>query len=197
MAKIKTALELALERTTDVKRDPKRSQAHEYKQLGKRLLPQLQQNRELNIHRELQNYNKEQRAWVREGFYSVLISYLSLPSTEEQLDKLKLLRIGLTAILKNDAALRFALDQIDELSLRYLDDHKRLIEGLRAQFAPRLQQRAQELSKQLGMAVQMDPASDPEFSEALRRNMLMLQQRYNQVLNQIRADLDSLFSRNR
>ena len=194
MAQIKSALELALERTVALKGDPKRAQAHEYKQEGKRLLSKLQQNRALNIQRELQNYTKEQQIWVREGFYSVLISYLSLPSSEEQLDKLKLLRTGLTAILKHDTAVRFTLDQIDELATRYLDDRKQLIEGLRAQFAQRLQQRAQGLSRQLGMAVQVDPASDPEFSEALRRNLNVLQMRYNQVIDQVRTDLDSLFN---
>ena len=48
------------------------------------------------------------------------------------------------------------------------------------------------MSRQVGNPVRLDPASDPEFQKLIRQNLTMLEDRYGQVLNQVRGELEKM-----
>lgn len=193
MSEIKSALELALERTQDVQSDKKGLKAHEIRQEGKRLVSRFSENPQLDIKKELSQFKGEELTWAREGFFQVITAGLSLPNTEADLVKLDTIETGLSAIIKDKSSLKYLFEQARQLLKQYLENRQHLIEQLRTAFTERMRKREEELARQFGHAVKVDPAQDPEFAGALQQHMGRLQQQYDGVLLQLREELDRLF----
>jgi len=194
VSQIKSALELALEKTQDVQSDKKSLEAHEMRQHGKRLVSRLNENPGLDIRKDLKQYGAEQQKWVKEGFYQVIMANLSLPNSEADLAKIDTLERGLGFVIKDKSSLSHLFEQTRQLLKQYLENRQHLIEQLRASFSDRLRQREEELARQFGHRVKVDPSQDPEFASALQQHMGRLQQQYEEVLQQLRTELDRLFS---
>ncbi len=197
MGEIKSALELALEKTKNVTSDPKTVEAHEHRNVGKRLASRLQEESDFDLKKELKQYSGERRDWVEEGFFQVVLAAISLPTSEEELERLTRLHDGLAVVLGKGKDLDYLFQQVHGLFKQYLDNRRQLIEQIRNQYAQRMRQREQELSQQYGSRVQMDPASDPEFSKTLQDNLGRLQEQYQGVLEQVRDELSRMFEQRR
>ncbi|MFP4483798.1 MAG: DUF6657 family protein [Spirochaetaceae bacterium] len=193
MGEIKSALELALERTSDVKGDPKSIEAHEHRQVGKKLLSQLREDPHLDLKKELKSYSKEQVLWIKEGLYEVSRSAIALPAAEDELAHVRTLRKALEQVVRDTRSLNHLFDQVEQIFSQYLQNRQQIIESLRNQYSQRARQQEEELSKQYGRQVRVDPANDPEFQNALQQNLRQLQQQYQGVVDQVRQELDRLF----
>ncbi|TVQ37994.1 MAG: hypothetical protein EA384_10935 [Spirochaetaceae bacterium] len=194
MSQIKSALELALEKTQDVQSDRKSLEAHEIKQQGKRLVSRLKEDPHLDVRKELKQYNAEQQKWAKEGFYQVIMANLALPNTEADLARIDLLENGLGFVIKDRGSLRHLFEQTRQLLKQYLENRQHLIEQLRSSFSDRMRQREEELARQFGHRVKIDPSQDPEFASTLQQHMGRLQQQYEGVLTQLRTELDRMFA---
>ena len=192
MGEIKSALELALEKTAGVESDKKSVEEHDHKQKGKRLLSQLTENPKLDIKKELGKYSKEQRKWVVDGFVDVALSNIALPTSEADLARLDPIRNGLAQALGKKSEIDYLFDQADQLLKQYLDNRQQLIEHVRSQFSQRLREKEEELARQYGQSVRLDTAQDPEFANVLQQNMRQLQNQYQQVLDQLRDEIRRL-----
>ena len=71
----------------------------------------------------------------------------------------------------------------------FLQERRRVVEAVDKRFAPILKQKEQAMSQQLGASVKIDPAMDPEYQKLLRDNLTILEDRYNQVLGQVKQEL--------
>ena len=56
-------------------------------------------------------------------------------------------------------------------------------------YAPRLRQKEEELARQMGTQVKIDPASDPEFVAALRKGLADFEVRYSEVLQRVKSQI--------
>jgi len=74
----------------------------------------------------------------------------------------------------------------------YLAERRRLVEAVEKKYAPVLRQKEEEMSRQMGQRVRIDPAMDPQFQKLLRDNMALLEERYTEVLEQVRQELRKL-----
>lgn len=193
MGEIKSALELALERTADVKGDRTSLEAHEARQTGMRLAGEFMANPEGDAPARLAKTDKKKQHSVKQGFLQVLLSHLALPSAEADLQKLPTIEQGLALVIKDKRSVGSVMEQVQQLLQQYLDNKQQLIEALRNQFESRLRQREQEMARKMGTQVKLDPASDPEFSKALSQNMSRLQQQYGQVIAQAKEQFNQLF----
>ena len=193
MSEIKSALELALERTENVASDKKGLRAHEVRQEGKRLVSRLSDDPSTDVKKALKQYSGEELRWVKEGFFQVIVTQLSLPTTEADLSRIAHVETGLSTIIKDSSSLKYLFEQAHQLLKQYLENRHHLIEQLRTAFADRMRKREEELARQFGHAVKLDPAQDPEFAGALQQHMGRLQQQYEGVLEQLRGELDRLF----
>lgn len=192
MSEIKSALELALERTANVVGDKSKIEAHDAKQLGMRLAGKLMDDPDSDVKAELAKVEKEKRSSVNEGFFQILISHITLPGQESDLRRLSTVRFGLELVIRDKRSVGNLIEQIEQLLQQYIDAKNQLVESLRQQFEPRMRQREQELSKQVGSPVKLDPASDPEFAKILAENMRQLQDQYSQVVEQAREQFSEL-----
>jgi hypothetical protein len=186
MGEIKSALELALERTADVKSDKTAIDAHDTKQWGMKLAGKLMDNPSTDVDSEFRRIDKSKREWARGGYISVLMSHLSLPSQENDLERLRTVTKGLLAVARDCKSITNIMEQVEQLLQQYLDNKNQLVESLRQQFEPRLRQKEQEIARQTGQKIKLDPANDPEFAKVLSDNISRLQSQYSQVIEQAR-----------
>jgi hypothetical protein len=184
---------LALERTENVKSDQKSLTMHEHKQAGKKLLPRLFEESDLDLKAELAAYTGEKRAWVEEGLLDVLLLNIQLPNEVMDLERLETIKKGFAGIIKEEKKLNGLFSQVGELLNQYLDNKTKMIEGVRKQFEGRIRQKEQELSRQRGAPVRLDPAQDPDFAQYLKQNMQHLQKQYSEVLTQVRQELTRMY----
>lgn len=194
MGEIKSALELALERTKDIKSDPEAVARHEAKNEGKRLFAKLAEEPELNLRKAIKEYPKEKREWVREGLFEVLLTSLNLPTDEADLNRLDQVEAGLKGVIKDEGNVTYLLGQVRNLFKQYLENREQLIESLRSQYQGRVQEREQQLAQQYGRQVKLDPSSDPEYQKALQQHLGQLKSQYDQVVTQVRDQLRSMFT---
>jgi hypothetical protein len=192
MSEIKSALELALERTADVKGDRSRLEAYEARQTGMRLAGKYLEDQSIDAARELKHLDKSKQKAAKEGFYQVLISHLALPGQESDLQRLQVVRKGLPIVIRDRRLVEGLMDQVIQYLQQYLDTKNQLTERLRQQFEPRLRMKEQQIAQETGRRVRLDPANDPEFSQALNQNLQRLQTQYAQVIDQAKEQLDQL-----
>lgn len=192
MAEIKSALELALERTADVKGDKSLLEAHEARQTGMRLAGRFLDDAKIDVKGEVKRLPEAQQTATREGFLQVLMSHLALPSQEADLQRLKVVQSGMEQVISNRRLVADLMGQVQQLLQQYLDTKNQLVEALRKQFAPRLRQKEEQIAQQTGRRVKLAPENDPEFAQALNQNIQRLQAQYGAVIDQAREQLTTL-----
>jgi hypothetical protein len=194
MSKIKSALEIALERTQDIKSDKKILHVNNMKDEGKKLISEyLKMNSDLDLSEALKKGDKEEQKWRSEGALEVLLANLVLPNSPEFTDSLARVREGITLILGKKGELKAIFSQVTEFFQQYLENQKVLEEQLSAQFAPTLRQKEAKIAQQFGEPVHLEPDQDPEFRALLKENLVKLSSQYQQALTGLKEELKSKF----
>lgn len=193
MARIKSALELALERTESVKSDKESIELFELKREGKKLASAfLEDPNEKNLEEALKKHPKDKQEALRQGIFDVLVSQIRLPATQEDITKQE--AVGKAILfLVNDRRFGQLYGQLIQAFERYLSEVEQFDQAIRRQYAPKLRQKEEELARRLGRAVQLDPFQDPEFVNFYNQNMNALKDRYEQAIEQVRQQAMTLF----
>ena len=195
MGKIKSALELALERTRDVPSDPDAVLRHESKNAGKRLFAALRDAPDLDAKARIEVHDPRARGWVREGLFDAAHANVSLPQSEADLARLEAVERAFVALAKDGRQVRQLIGQVRQFFAQYLKERTQVTEALRRQFEPRVREREQQLAQKLGRPVRVDPASDPEFSKYFQSQMAQLEHHYRSNLAQFDQHLSALLRR--
>ena len=194
MAEIKSALELALERTKEIKSDPESLLRHQAQDDGKRLYARLQEDPEFDLTGALKKVERDRRTWVREGLFSVARSNLTLPQSEADVEKLTTIERALAELIRDKKMLSELMKQVRQFFQQYLQDREQLTEELRRQYEPRMKQKEQQMAQQYGREVKLDPATDPEFSRVLQDHIGQLEGQYRGALQQVDEHLQTMFN---
>lgn len=203
MSEIKSALELALERTADIKSDKTKLHEHDALQKGKRLASKFlhpepdSEDPPVNLREELKKSSKEDLKQVRQGIFDVILSNITLPYDEINEELLDRAAGGLDVLLNNRKQIPHIFGQLKEFLGQYLQNKEQIRENLEQQFAPRLKQKEQALREKFGSSIELDPASDPEFAEYLKQNYAELDKQYQEALNQLKEQLKQLYAAQR
>ena len=197
MGEIKSALEIALEKTESVKGDKESLLAHEKRQDGKKIASKFLMEPDTpisSVKDSLKSYSKKEEQWVKEGILETIMSNLSLPTKKADLDRLPRLQEVLHLFIKDKKQVSYIIDQVKQFFNQYLENRDHIQQSLEEQFAPRMREKEQQLAQQLGTEVQLSPESDPEFAEYLRKNFGQLDEQYQQALDQVKGQIRGMFS---
>ncbi|GAB4371046.1 MAG: hypothetical protein Kow009_07410 [Spirochaetales bacterium] len=194
MANIKSALEIALEKTEGIKGDKSALRKASAREEGKKLASSFFANPEMDLKKELHKYPKEEQSYVREGFIQILLSNLVLPREDTDLSRVDTIVKALEVLLPDKGSLKVLKSQIQQFFKHCLEDRKRLTDALNKQLGPLIRQKEQELSQKLGRPVRIDPQSDPDFAKAYSQHMGSLEDRYNQALSELKDQLQELLN---
>ena len=192
MGKIKSALEIALERTESVKSNKSSIDQFAAKQKGKKLANDFIEGNIKSLDDEIKKEPKDDRASLVQGIYDVLISRIALPAGKEELAQVEAAGRGLNVVL---GAKRFGetVKQLGQLLNQYLDETAQYEEAIKKQYAPKLKQKEEEIAKRLGRAVKLDPFQDQEFVTFYNQHINALKANYQSVIDQVKEEAANLF----
>jgi hypothetical protein len=196
MGIIKSSWEVAMERTADIKGDKSSVHANEMKKTGKRIASDYIYADKPDIsdfQKAIGDYSGEDKQLIQRGAFEVFLSYISLPQDENYGTALDLAQKGLEVLTGNKKDVAAILDQVRQFFSQYLQHRDQLTEQMKQQYEPQLRRKQQELSRQYGSEIEFKPEQDPEFNQALRKNMQQLEAQYQQALNQVKEQLTSYF----
>ncbi|UCF98214.1 MAG: hypothetical protein JSV89_01455 [Spirochaetaceae bacterium] len=189
MSEIKSALEIALERTQDVEANKEALEANTFITEGKKLVSKFLSEENVELKKLLEGFDKKHLRHVKEGALQALLANLKLPADEMSLLQCKKAGQGFYALAADGKHLGKLLNQMEQFLSDFLQERKRVMEAVEQRFQPILQQKEQAMSQQVGARVKIDPAMDPDFQKMLRDNMTILEDRYNQVLARVKQEL--------
>lgn len=198
MALIKSALEIALERTKDLKADPKALAANEARLEGKKLAGEyLSDPAEVDFPARFGSFSKDKKEYAREGAFEVFTSRIQLPTSAAADPDTELVPIaaGLKALNTapfGEKRIQGTFDQLGGFLKQYLEDAKKVEEAIRKQYAPRLKMKEQEMSARMGRPVRIDPMNDPDFAAFYKQNVGQMRDQYQSALDKAKADLAAL-----
>jgi hypothetical protein len=193
MGEIKSALEIALERTKSIEVNKESVEANKFQKEGKSLVSKFLDDTTVNLGEGLKKYDKKQVQWVKEGIFQVLLANLVLPQEQLVLKKAKRVGEAFFLVIRDKRLLKSIFAQLESFFEEYIGEKERLRESLVQQYTPRLRQKEEELSKKMGGPINIDVNSDPEFVSLLRKALSQLDDRYQAVLNQVKDQLSSIF----
>ncbi len=186
MSQIKSALEIALERTADIKSNASVGKKRELNNCGKKIASDFLSDNDLTAFKKaFGGYKHEEKDLVLEGALKLFMARIQLPADETEKQKVMLIGKGLEMLLphKNMAAL---FQSVDQVFSRYLEAQQQVEAALTQQFMPKLRQKQQQLEKQLGQQIELSPSQDPEFAQALSRNLDALKEQYLPSVDEIK-----------
>lgn len=196
MGQIKSALEIALEKTKDLKPDFVSMEINSLKQEGKKLTGEFLNNpTEFNLSQAVKKYDKDKVKHVREGAFEVLSARIQLPVTHaaDTDDAFVILAKGFAALSpENEKRIDTMFKQLADFIKRYIEDISNMENSIRKQYEPKLKRKEQEYSARTGQIVHIDPMSDPEFVSFYQQNAGKLKAQYQAALDHAKEELAAL-----
>ncbi len=202
MAQIKSALELALERTKDLKVDQASLEANELKQEGKRSAGRyLEEPASMDLKKKLDSYPKDKRAFVKIGMHDILSAQIQLPTNEAGLEKLATIASAYAVIAGDGGMIGGVLaekrvqglfQQLEAFLRKYLEDMRNVDQVIKQQWAPKLREKERAMAARLGQDVRLDPMMDQEFSAFYKQNVGAVREQYQAALDKAREDLAAM-----
>jgi len=191
MGKIKSALEIALERTESIKTDKASIGLFEAKQQGKRIANAYLAKPSESLENEIKKHPKDQQESLKQGILDVLVPQISLPANEDDMPRIEAVGKGIQLLIKDG---RFAtmFKQLVQLLSRYLSEVAHYDQAIRQQYAPKLRQKEEELSRRFGREVRLDPFHDPEFIAFYNQNLNALKANYQAAIDQVRDEVTKM-----
>ena len=192
MGRIKSALEIALERTESVKSDKASIGQFEAKQQGKRAANEFLEGSGASLEEVVRKAPKEQRDALKQGIFEALVSQITLPLSKEDERRIQGIGKGLSSII-SDTKFTALYKQFIQAVSRYLDEADQYAEAIQRQYAPKLRQKEEEASRRLGRPIKLDPFQDPEFVAFYNQHINALKENYQSVVEQVREQAKLLF----
>ena len=201
MAVIKTALEIALERTQSVKSDKSGIEQFDAKQKGKKLANSYLAG-EADLAEEIKKTPDLQKESLKNGVFDVLLSQISLPVNNPRDNeknegfsedkRIELIGKGLSLIIK-DKKFAVLYQQLVQVYARFSQESAQYEQLIRQQYAPKLRQKEEELSRRLGREIRIDPMQDPEFVTFHNQHMNALKGNYEPVIEQVKDETRKMY----
>ena len=199
MAIIKSAWELALEKTEGLEIDTEKIKADmsikEGRQIAAAFLNDIDVTREETIER-YNAFPADEKALVKEGMALTLLSNLTLPRNSLFKESFpKVLDLGLILADGNEQITQI-LGQLEGFLTQYLENQDDLIDRLKTQFEPHLRQKEAQLRAQYGPNFTLRPEQDAEFMKILDQQLVKLDEQYTQILTQAKDQIKELLELN-
>ncbi len=193
MGTIKSALEIAMENTKGIEGNKEIVEISRLKDEGKKLVSKVLDDPSFNLKEALKAHDKNSLPHVREGFIQSLLSNLVLPMDEIAIMRNRKIGQALTSAVSDAKRLSMMFSQLEHFFKEFMDERKRLLENVERQYAPKLKKKEEDLSRQLGRPVKVNPAADPEFQAIIRQYLGQLDAKYDEVLAGAKEEIKTIF----
>ena len=195
MAFIKSALEIAMEKTKDVKIDPEAMKMENLLQEGRKFASAYLFTVNFDkdtLGTKIKSYSVEQKKVFTGGLVKTFLSNIILPKNDTFDEQLQNIESGLCEIFRSKKEISVMIEKIRQFFIQYLENRKQLIEAIKQQYAPKLMQKQKEMAEHYGQEVTLSPEQDPEFMEILKANLLKMETQYNESLIGAKEELGKI-----
>jgi hypothetical protein len=193
MGTIKSALEIAMEKTRGIEGNKEIVETNRLKEEGKKLVSKLLDDPSFNLKEALKAFDKDRLPSVREGFIQSLLSNLVLPIDEVAMMRNRRIGQALNTAVSDAKRLSMMFSQLEHFFKEFMDERMRLLENVERQYAPKLKKKEEDLSRQLGRPVRINPSTDPEFQGIIRQYLGKLNAKYEEVLAGAKEEIKTIF----
>lgn len=195
MGVIKSAWEIAQENSKDITADKALVEQNRLRDEGKKLVSKIMDDASFDVKAALKGYDAAQAKMVKEGLMQSLLANLVLPLDEFSVKDTKRLGEAVAAIVTDTRKVTMIFSQLDGFFKEYIGERHRLVDAVEKQYAPKLRKKEDELSRQMGRPVKINPAADPEFQSLVRQYLSQLDAKYGEALDGAKEEIKAVFAK--
>jgi hypothetical protein len=195
MGVIKSALEIAMENSKGIEANKELVEQNRLRDEGKRLASKVLEDPAFDLKGALKGYEAGQSKSVKDGLMQSLLANLVLPLDEFATKDTKRLGEAVAAVVSDTKKIGMIFTQLDGFFKEYVAERKRLVEAVEKQYAPKLKKKEEDLSRQMGRPVRINPAADPEFQAIVRQYLSQLDAKYGDALDGAKAEIKAAFAK--
>jgi hypothetical protein len=195
MGVIKSAYEIAMENSKDIEANKELVEANRLRDEGRKLVTKVLEDPGFDVKAALKGFDAAQARLVKEGLLQSLLANLVLPLDDLGAMNTKRIGEGVSATVSDPRKVSMIFGQLDGFFKEYMGERKRLIEAIEKQYAPKLKKKEDELSRQMGRPVRINPAADPEFQSMVRQYLSQLDAKYGEVLDGAKEEIRTIFAK--
>lgn len=194
MSKIRSAWEIALEKTENIEVDRDKLRKEENMRKARSLAGSfLNGDEQMTVSDLEKQYDSiEDRSAAKEGIKLSLMQNITLSTEEDVTNRYEKLLALASLISKGNAGVMDLMNQIVSFLRQYPQHRKQLVEQLKQHFAPMLEQKAAQLKEKYGQDVPLSAENDPEFIKIAQQNLDQLAKQYEDTLRDAKEKLDAL-----
>ena len=195
MAKIKSAWEIALERTQNITIDREKLKKDENIKKARILIGAYlndDENDGSSLVDDLKKIGDDDA--VKTALKLTALQNLTLPSDSVLTDRYERLANIIAIACGNNPNIMELTGQIISFVKQFPEHRKQLVDQLKEQFAPMVEQKAAKLRAQYGQDVPVSLENDPEFLKIANTQLEKLQKQYDETLAGAKAQLEAALS---
>lgn len=194
MSKIRSAWEIALEKTENIEVDRDKLRKEENMRKARSLAGSFLNGDEQMTVSDLEKQYAaiEDRNAAKEGIKLSLMQNITLSTEEDVTNRYEKLLSLASLVSKGNEDVTALMNQIVSFLRQYPQHRKQLVEQLKQHFAPMLEQKAAQLKEKYGQDVPLSAENDPEFIKIAQQNLDQLAKQYEDTLRDAKEKLDAL-----
>ena len=192
MAKIKSAWEIALERTENIQIDREKLKKDENIKKARLCAGAYlndEENKGESLVDDLKAINDDDA--VKKALKLTALQNLTLASDTVLTDRYERILYLITLCCGSNQNIMELANQIVGFCKQFPEHRKQLVDQLKEQFAPMLSQKAAQLKAQYGQDVPVSLENDPEFLKIANQQLERLQKQYDETLAEAKAQLEA------
>jgi hypothetical protein len=194
MSVIKSAWEIALEKTQDINVNPEKIAKTEKIQDGRKLAAAFLQDDGQTpemFQKNLKSFKGNEKELILKGVAMTILDNISLPQNEGYKERFS--KVEKLTTLTGNHELIGLVGQLDQFFEQYLSQVKQMTEQAKRQYQPRLEQKQAQLRAQYGDDIVLKPEQDPEFIKLLDKALKQLDTQYGQAVSNAKEEIKATF----
>lgn len=197
MALLKSAWEIALERTEGIEADPEKIKRDAAINEGRRLagtyLSEIE-NDGAQLEKTYTDADPAERELLKRGLAATVVLNVALPQSDDyELRIAKMRHIAEVIDGKGSESVQL-IAQISQFMGKYLQARDSLLERAKQQYEPMYADKKERMMQKYGKTTNLPLDQDPEFLQLLQKSYNQLSGQYQQVLDQAKSQLKAAWN---
>lgn len=193
MGKIKSAWEIALEKTEGITIDKEKMKYQSDVEKARKAAGSYMLADKADDEAFINNIKDIDPKAMKEGLLMTADANISLPESEEgNEERFRRIKTIIAIASDNNSNALALTDELIGFLNQYPLHRKDLVEKMKAQYKPILDEKSEKLSKQYGQDIHLTYENDKEFMEAASKNLERLENQYQQTVRNAKAQLKQM-----